>query len=384
MLFSNSSFRTIQLGINSKIPAVSSWGASEPMTRLDELTAATDREMNYGVLTGKPSGVVVIDYDIYKLPVDEQTAFRKSIREFSGPDCGIVETASGGFHSYYAFNEETMGNWKCNAGLEGFIDVRTTGGYVVGPGSYVNGNDYKILYEGEKFGEMPVELFNKINDYQIAGAKKTTGAGAVAQHESIDPNEINELLAKAGFTNINWLSDGYNFNCDQMGRNSTCPLCMSNHASNHFRVSVCKDGNTIVKNHSQKCRAVRLKEATLEFIEENLANLSPYQAMKHTFEKTVAFIEDTVIYVIVKDDDTINMLSTTKLRERFLHLSYIEHDKTKSFIETWTRDPENAATSFLILFRKTVQSLHSIYGKATLLRKWNQIWNRFQLNPFLL
>lgn len=116
---------------------------------------------NYGI-AAKPSGLVVVDLDRpkpgYELPaawrdepgiVDGSDVFA-ALAERAGctgwPSTYTVATPSGGRHLYYLAPE---GRPIGNKPLGPLIDVRgggdSNGGYVVGPGSVLNGRAYEVI-----------------------------------------------------------------------------------------------------------------------------------------------------------------------------------------------------------------------------------------------
>ena len=91
-------------------------------------------DYNIGIPTGKPSGLVVIDLDVsHGNNGLEQWAKITAGHEM--PETFTVETPSGGRHLYYLLPD----GWQpvgCSASkLAPGIDVRATGGYVIGAGS---------------------------------------------------------------------------------------------------------------------------------------------------------------------------------------------------------------------------------------------------------
>lgn len=105
---------------------------------------------NIGIATG-PSGLVVVDLDLPKPNSSADTPCGvttfKALCERTGqavPATYRVRTASGGEHLYFAApNEVRLTN---TAGfLAPPIDTRAWGGYVVAPGSTVNGHVYEVL-----------------------------------------------------------------------------------------------------------------------------------------------------------------------------------------------------------------------------------------------
>ncbi|MGW3691477.1 bifunctional DNA primase/polymerase [Streptomyces sp. NPDC005125] len=105
---------------------------------------------NIGVATG-PSGLVVVDLDLPKPNSSADTPSGvttfKALCERAGqavPSTYRVRTASGGEHLYFTASDGIR-----LANTAGFlappIDTRAWGGYVVAPGSTVNGHPYEVL-----------------------------------------------------------------------------------------------------------------------------------------------------------------------------------------------------------------------------------------------
>lgn len=114
---------------------------------------------NVGVATG-PSGLVVVDLDAAKPgqtpppPWSDVGGIRNgydvlaALAAQSGhptpTDTFTVATPSGGMHLYFTAPEDTA--LRNTAGTLGWkIDTRAHGGYVVGPGSVVEGRPYRIV-----------------------------------------------------------------------------------------------------------------------------------------------------------------------------------------------------------------------------------------------
>ncbi|WP_371799445.1 bifunctional DNA primase/polymerase [Streptomyces sp. NBC_01707] len=105
---------------------------------------------NIGIATG-PSGLVVVDLDLPKPNSSADTPCGvttfKALCERTGqavPTTYRVRTASGGEHLYFA-----APNGIRLANTAGFlappIDTRAWGGYIVAPGSTVNGHAYEVI-----------------------------------------------------------------------------------------------------------------------------------------------------------------------------------------------------------------------------------------------
>ncbi|WP_405811532.1 bifunctional DNA primase/polymerase [Streptomyces sp. NBC_01520] len=105
---------------------------------------------NIGIATG-PSGLVVVDLDMPKPNSSADTPCGvttfKALCERTGhavPTTYRVRTASGGEHLYFTAPDSIrLGNTA--GSLAPPIDTRAWGGYVVAPGSTVNGRTYDVL-----------------------------------------------------------------------------------------------------------------------------------------------------------------------------------------------------------------------------------------------
>jgi len=113
-------------------------GFYDATTNPDEVSSLfSDQRLNLGLRTG--SGLVVIDIDSQKPGTDEAFA---ALEEKYGklPHTMTVRTRAGGHHLYLKYPEGQ--SLKSSAGkLAPGIDVRADGGYVVGPGSWVEADD---------------------------------------------------------------------------------------------------------------------------------------------------------------------------------------------------------------------------------------------------
>lgn len=115
-------------------------------------------DSNIGILTGKPSGIIVIDVD-NKIPERTYKTVKYSTNtgvfdwetlttKHGDPLTPKVQTASGGYHYYFKYSDSVSHlKSKSNAlimnGMKSAIDVKTNGGYVVAPPSrHHNGKSY--------------------------------------------------------------------------------------------------------------------------------------------------------------------------------------------------------------------------------------------------
>lgn len=114
---------------------------------------------NIGIVTGKISGVVVIDLDLDK-DGNENGA---GIYEQAPTDL-IVKTGRGGYHLYYRYPED-VDHIPNRVGLLPGVDVRADGGYVVAPPSaHSSGRLYEWVRRGEP-GKLPPHLVGLLTSH---------------------------------------------------------------------------------------------------------------------------------------------------------------------------------------------------------------------------
>lgn len=119
-------------------------------------------QFNIGLATG-PSGLIVIDLDAAKPgespppPWDQEPGIRSGqdvladLAEQAGQplplDTLTVSTPSGGLHLYYRAPEQAALRNTAGTRLGWKIDTRAHGGYVLAPGSIVDGRTYTITHD---------------------------------------------------------------------------------------------------------------------------------------------------------------------------------------------------------------------------------------------
>lgn len=138
-------YSVIPLGAK-KIPAIKEW-------KQYQNTPATDEEIeqwwtknpkaNIGIVTGKISGITVVDIDVKGDEVVPLETF---------PETFTVKTPSGGYHLYYEYDKSIKQTANTYPQFP-HVDIRNDGGYVVGPGSM--GGKYEVV------NQMPVQPFPK-------------------------------------------------------------------------------------------------------------------------------------------------------------------------------------------------------------------------------
>jgi hypothetical protein len=132
---------------NGKIPAVGAWQQRATSDEAEIRKLWTEHDPVLNVTRVKPYNIGIHTKDLLVLDVDAKNGKKglQSLAEldtFEGvPDTFTVETPTGGLHLYFK-PEAPVGNsaGKLGAGL----DVRGDGGYVVGPGSTIDGKAYIV------------------------------------------------------------------------------------------------------------------------------------------------------------------------------------------------------------------------------------------------
>lgn len=135
---------------NGKEPAIKDWQQLATRDSAQIRRWWTDNpDYNIGVST---TGLCVVDRDTkhngpenWRALVDERAMFGEEL-----PKTLEIETWSGGGHGYYLAPEGVEVRSSVGKIAEG-VDIRGKGGYVVGPGSTIDGKRYKIIGDGGGF-----------------------------------------------------------------------------------------------------------------------------------------------------------------------------------------------------------------------------------------
>jgi hypothetical protein len=132
--------RVFPLRSNDKRPAHTGWQSEVTSDEEQALVLWNKSTANIGVATG--SGILVIDIDV-KHGNGLQTFADLENTHGPTPKTLTVATPSGGQHRYFKVPADLP--LKNSAGRLGRdIDTRANGGYVVGPGSKINGKKYEV------------------------------------------------------------------------------------------------------------------------------------------------------------------------------------------------------------------------------------------------
>lgn len=136
-------WRVFPLKPDGKVPITSN-GYKDATTDVQTIREWWNKtpNANIGIATGEVSGFSVVDVDIKDGRAGEESAQKLGLPFH---DTLTVRTASGGWHYYFAHTE----GFRNRAGLLPGIDTRGDGGYVVGPGSVIDGEMYDVANVGD-------------------------------------------------------------------------------------------------------------------------------------------------------------------------------------------------------------------------------------------
>lgn len=131
-------FRVFPLLVGDKRPAIDAWPARATIdeARIRKWWAKAD--YNIGVAGGQ--GLVILDYD---MKPGQRGA--ESLARHTALDClprTLTVRTPNGLHFYF---RSTVPIRNTVSDLAPHVDIRGEGGYVVGPGSVVNGTEYTIV-----------------------------------------------------------------------------------------------------------------------------------------------------------------------------------------------------------------------------------------------
>jgi len=136
------SWRIFPLSKNAKIPAKGSAGFHDALVRDEALKRWPDiHNGNVGLFPGA-SGLLIIDVDIKHGAPGKETMNALQSKHGKLPETLTVKTPSGGWHLYFKKPAiEHIGNNSIGEG----IDIRCDSGYVLVPGSSIDGKAYTII-----------------------------------------------------------------------------------------------------------------------------------------------------------------------------------------------------------------------------------------------
>ena len=187
----------VKLKQNSKEPATK-WKLPENRTK-------HEIKGNYGIITGKANNLLILDIDnkekydkrsriLYRHGVDE---FAKYVAEFGEPDTLKVETPSGGYHYYFNYSSTNendnylITNYLTNRSgyRTSCLDIRSNGGYIVGPNSKIDKRKYKIMDNNSfKISDIPSSLITFLLESQTIEPRSKKDKEETTNNVSIKSN----------------------------------------------------------------------------------------------------------------------------------------------------------------------------------------------------
>ena len=119
-------------------------------------------DANIGLCTGKDANLIVVDVDV-KNNAGGMESLQELEAEFEKLDTLVVNTPSGGLHYYFSFPQEVE-TIKCKNGFRKGIDIKADGGYVVAPGSSIDGKLYEFEDIDKEIAELPLWLLELLTN----------------------------------------------------------------------------------------------------------------------------------------------------------------------------------------------------------------------------
>jgi len=143
----------IPIKVNSKIPALTEWRHYQTQAPTQAEVAEWKARFpgcNWAMLTGRASGIVVLDVDVRHNGMD-------SLNGLVIPCTRTILTQGGGWHYYFVCPPQ--GCRTVPSILPG-VDLKADGGYVLIPPSSIDGNPYEVAVDAMVF-PMPAWLVAK-------------------------------------------------------------------------------------------------------------------------------------------------------------------------------------------------------------------------------
>jgi len=117
-------------------------------------------DANIGIPTGKVNNLVVVDVDV-KNGAGGMDSLKQLQDKYGQFDTKTVHTPSGGLHYYFSY-PDGVDIIKNRTNMKPGIDIRADGGYVVAPGSSIDGNYYEFEDKDKEISELPEKLLEML------------------------------------------------------------------------------------------------------------------------------------------------------------------------------------------------------------------------------
>lgn len=182
--YAQSNYKVFPLKCNTKSgQVVSSW-KKDASTDLEKIyNWFNHSDYNYGIVTG--SGLIVIDVDNKNGKLGSNY-IKSYIKDF--PDTKVVMTPNKGFHIYFCVDRPI----KSSVNLYPGIDIRGEGGYIVGPGSSIDGKVYEELVR-----DKPIALAND-SVYEFLESPRIQKEHCLDSNQCIPEGVRNDTLFRYG------------------------------------------------------------------------------------------------------------------------------------------------------------------------------------------
>lgn len=135
-------FRVFPLQANGNTPITEGWqktATSDPIKAGELFTDVLGDPAPYNIGIAAGEGLLILDFDV-KNGKPGKKSF-DTLNLMGMPDATLVTTPSGGMHLYLESDQDFVNSIE--RVMDG-VDVRSKGGYVVAPGSEINGKEYKL------------------------------------------------------------------------------------------------------------------------------------------------------------------------------------------------------------------------------------------------
>ena len=169
-------FKVFPIAPNAKAPPL--W-ADWPNRSSTTLSPTWPEPSNVGIHC---KGMIVLDVDVRNGGDESFTALDL---EYGLPDTLTARTPTGGRHLFYALPEGHPGVGNSAGKLGAGLDIKTTGGYVVGAGSRTAAGDYTWIDSEVGIAPAPEWLVLKLGTIVPNLRTSHSGAGAIPTSESI-------------------------------------------------------------------------------------------------------------------------------------------------------------------------------------------------------
>lgn len=134
-------YKLFPLKPNTKLPAFEGWQKWAETASIQKITdyGKANPIFNWAIYCGA-SKLIVVDVDNKNNKSGSKTIKQLIANGNALPETLTIETPTGGYHLYFT------GQCKSQAGVLGEgLDVKSTGGYVVAPGSRINEKSYEVV-----------------------------------------------------------------------------------------------------------------------------------------------------------------------------------------------------------------------------------------------